>query len=93
MRQQIKVYWRKLISDKFRRPFAFDKVNTALKNAWQIRKIKISDIAKSYYTSGKGEQKAIVDYIVGKSGLKGQDADLLSRLPLSKIADIEKAIQ
>jgi hypothetical protein len=67
-----------MISNKFRRPFAFDKVNTALKQALAEKKIRISDIAKNYYTSGKVKQKEIVDYIVNMSGLQGQDSALLS---------------
>jgi disulfide oxidoreductase YuzD len=87
--QQIK-YIGEMIKNKLSRPFAFDKVNDALKKALTDNNIKISEIAKNYYTTGKVNQKAIVDYFIDKSGLQGQDADLLRNYLYQRMQTLRK---
>lgn len=73
-----------------RPPYSMKSFNSAFSNGMKELGFNMSEIVKKYYTVGTQDKEGLINYLVSKSGLSGDDAKALANAIDSKYHQLKK---
>jgi hypothetical protein len=71
-------------------PFSTKSFNKAITEGMKNLNLNIGEIVRDYYNTGSKSRQDLVDYLVEKAGIEGQDAQTLAKYIQNKMKDLTK---
>lgn len=74
-----------------RPPFSSASFEKSIREGMKDLKQNLGEIVKDYYAIGSKSRKELIDYLVAKSGLEKQDAEVLAKYVNNRMKELTKA--
>jgi uncharacterized protein (DUF2164 family) len=72
-------------------PFSSESFNKSIKEGMKALDQNLGKIVKDYYAQGSKSRQDLIKYLVEKSGLDGQDAEVLAKYVQNRMKELTKA--